>query len=224
MSIDPQDGTTEDGRDPESPAGDGETTAKRQTRATKPKKPKRPPPITVDAYNALWRSYQDEPDHRKAARAAGVKMDVARWYCVGPAWPEVGFTQLAERQRAVQGTVARLNDGGTAKWRAEQLKTLTEGLRTTSVGLALNQRALKETAEQVNAGELPVLMAANAFPLKDVVNAHDKLLRAALLTMGEADSLSATVDAPGRLNFAEWTAEECAAYYERGVVPAREKK
>ncbi|MDD5542819.1 MAG: hypothetical protein PHX83_06560 [Acidobacteriia bacterium] len=210
----------------ESPAGDDEDEPKRQPSKKKEQKWVKPPMITVDMYNALWRAYQDEPDYRKAGKAAGVRLPVAKWYCDGPAWPAVGFVQLAGRLRAIQGMVADLNDHGTAKWRSEQLKVLTEGLRTTAAGLAIHQRGVREMATKVQSGELPAEMVvmSKEFSLTKVVDAHNTLLRAALLTMGEADSLTGTVDAPQKLNFSEWTADECKAYAERQIVPERFKK
>jgi len=213
-------------RDDGSPAGDDEDEPNRQHRKKKEKRWTKPPMVTVDMYNALWRAYQDEPDYRKAGKAAGVRLPVARWYCEGDAWPAVGFVQLAGRLRAIQGMVADINDHGTGKWRAEQLKVLTEGLRTTAAGLAIHQRGVREMAEKVQSGELPAEMVvmSKEFSLTKVVDAHNTLLRAALLTMGEADSLTGTVDAPMKLNFAEWTREECEAYAERQLVPERFKK
>ena len=200
----------------------------------KPKKAKRSkgklksaPMITVAQYNALWAAYSEDPNVRKAAKAAGVLVQVARWYCEGAARPDVGFVQLAERLRNIQTTVAEVNDHGTGKWRAEQLKVLQEGLRTTETGLAIHQKGIRELGEKVQAGEVPasMLVMSKEFSLKDMVNAHDKLFRAALLAMGEPDSATATmVKGPDRLNFGEWTADECLAYFERGIIPERWKK
>lgn len=210
----------------ESPAGGATPPAKPKKRKKSRGKPKTTPIITVAEYNALWLAYSEEPNVRTAAKAAGVKVSTARWYCEGAAWPDVGFRQLAERLKKIQMTVAEINDHGTGKWRAEQLKVLQEGLRTTEAGLAIHQRGMRKLGEKVQSGELPAdeLVLSKEFSFKDIVTTHDKLLRAALLTMGEPDSAAATVKGPDDLNFSEWTAEECLAYNEKGIIPERWKK
>jgi len=210
-----------------SPAG-GATAPAKPKKAKKSKgKPKSAPLITVAQYNALWLAYSEDPNVRAAAKAAGVLVNVARWYCEGAARPDVGFVQLAARLRTIQTTVAEVNDHGTGKWRAEQLKVLQEGLRTTETGLAIHRRGIRELGEKIQKNELSAseLVLSKEFAFKDMVNSHDKLLRAALLTMGEPDSATATmVKGPENLNFGEWTSEECLTYHERGIIPERWKK
>jgi len=211
----------------DAPDGGAEAPVKPRKRTRTPSKPKRPPAITVDQYNALWRAYRERPDVAAAAKSAGVPVARARWYCEGPGWPEVGFRPLVDRLRAVQTAVARIEDTGHAKWRAAQLEVVNGGLDVTGAALELNKIGLQEIESAVKSGDLKAgeIVASKDSPLNlpKVAAAHDKLVRTALLLMGEPDSAPVAIVGPGHLNFAEWTAEECEAYYRRGVIPERER-
>jgi hypothetical protein len=198
--------------------------AKAERRATT--RPRRPPRISVEQYNALWNAYRDAPDVKAAAKAAGIKVDVARYYCTGPADAALGFEQLAARLGRLNQAVHRIEDHGVAKFRVEQLDVVGRGLKITEAALAVIQKGMIDLATMVREGKfepIALLLDKDAgTKLKDIVAAQDKLTRLGLLLQGEADSAPAA-HVPGAPRFAEWTAEELAAYAERGVLPERER-
>jgi hypothetical protein len=182
------------------------------------KKARRLVRITIDQYNALFRSFQSKPSIAAAARAAGVDAATAKHYIDGVAAPEAGMEPIGARVARINAAVNEHHDLTYQEFRMREARVWQDILKTSDVELAALRNKYVEMMRAIQAGqpvETPQTFYAAVKSRAEVSRMVEHMLN--------GPDVSIEVRRAGPDPLIDMDKEELLTYAQTGVLPERHR-